>query len=37
VEQEEKAKEADDKKDATKAVAAVEAIIRKHQTQELYT
>jgi hypothetical protein len=37
MEQEEKAKEADDKKAATKAAAAVEAIIQKHRTQESYT
>ncbi len=37
MEQEEKAKEADDKKAARKAAPAVEAIIQKHRTQESYT
>ncbi len=35
--QEEKARDADDPKAAKKAAAAVEALIRKHCTQESYT
>jgi hypothetical protein len=36
-EQEEKGRDADDPKAAKKAAAAVEALIRKHRTQESYT